>query len=427
MAETRAEAQTEPQTRTAKERLMKQRFGHAGTRAAAAASVLTLVLNLGMAMPAGAQVKTFKFGTAGNWKVLAVYTRNRVFSHCTAQARYKNGMKIFLIAYANQVWSLQFHRPDWPRRDGQQFPVTLKVDGRTVMTTDGKFRGRSAFISLGSSSKRVRAIMRGRVMAVVSPSGTSRFKLTGTNRAARMVGRCWKRHQTIATSRNDGAFGAPPGGNNQGAFGAPPSGSAKPPGAFRAPRQSPPTTRRRKSRALLTREQTMKLAIRYLSGVKAPYEILASDRNVFRNFPVNWRYETGRLGGMMVLKESRFNAEMGLQSLLRDHAKWCKGRSQVDRKPTRGVAGAKVARARGLCRTQGKVIGYDYSVAELKGRRVMLIIESLPTRSVRPGARASDRSGYPSNEQTSRNSGTKNTLPPLGTQRRQRAVGPDEL
>ena len=170
----------------------------------------------------------------------------------------------------------------------------------------------------------------------------------------------------------------------------------------------------------------MQLAIRYLSGTRTQYEILASDRNIFKNFPVNWRYDDGRGGGMMVLRNSRFNADTGLESLLRDQAKWCKGSSKVDRQPTRGNSGQRLARARGECRTNGRTVGYDYSVAELSDRRVMLIIEAVSARS-RQQAQPQDsrRSGQP--DDSGLGSNPFKNEPSGRTPRRDRAVAPNEL
>ncbi|MEO0729093.1 MAG: hypothetical protein AAFY64_01775 [Pseudomonadota bacterium] len=348
------------------------------------ASVAGLAAAVTFTADAAAQsMKTYKFGSAGNWRVQAITDNRGRFNHCSARVRYRSGMEVYLLAYRNGVWSIQFYRKDWPKREVSKFPVTLKIDGRTMMQTEGKFRGRSAFIQLGTSASRVRAIMRGKVMAVVSPSGTSRFRLTGTFRAAKMVARCWDKYREVSTARrNDGAFGSS--GNSQGAFGVAPKPRPRSDGAFGGGterREGRRAQERPKSgRAQLGRDKTIGLARRYLRASRRSYEILSGDENIFKNFPVNWRYENGQIGGMMVLQRSRFDADSGLQSLIRDQRKWCKGENEFQRKPTQGETGRRLAHTRGICRAPGqKTVVYDYSVAELSNRRIMMILEAVST------------------------------------------------
>lgn len=330
-------------------------------------------------------MRTQKFAQAGNWRIQSVTNASGTFNHCSARVTYRSGMQVFLIAFNNGVWSIQFFRKDWPKRKLQYFPVTLQIDGRTVMKTRGKFRGRSAFVELGTSARRVRAFMKGRVMSVISPSGVSKFKLTGTFRAAKSVARCWDRYREVATARrNDGAFGSAP-RRGEGAFGTP-----RPPndGAFGGGSTAPERKARpEQGRAQLGRDKTMRLARRYLTASQKSYEILPGNKNVFKNFPVNWRYESGQLGGMMILQSSRFDAESGLNSLIGDQRKWCKGSNAFERRATQGAAGRRLSRARGICRMEGKrTVVYDYSVAELSNKRIMMIIEAVSTARRTRGA-----------------------------------------
>ncbi|MEO0672890.1 MAG: hypothetical protein AAFZ05_12795 [Pseudomonadota bacterium] len=372
-----------------------------------------LGLAVAVAVPtiAMAQVKSTQFGKAGNWTINAVTTKGGTFNHCSARAVYKSGMEVYLIAYNSGNWSIQFYRKDWPQRKETKFPATLIVDGREIMRTNARFRGRSAFIDLGRSRNGLRAIMQGNIMAVRSATGTSRYRLTGTRRAAQVATRCWRRYRkTITANRNDGAFGGgartplPNNRSNDGAFG---SGSAKP--------------SLNRNKALVSRGETLDLATRYLSRAKVRYQILPKERNVFRFFPVNWRYDNGTYGGMLVLRNSKFNAVTGLESLLKDQAKWCKGRSATDRKPVSGARGRQVARARGICEVNGAVTEIEYSVAELGDGRLMFISEGLradKARKARPGGTAPAFPLPPS------------ARPPSGsnaTPRANRRPGPNEL
>ncbi|MEL6299893.1 MAG: hypothetical protein AAFQ45_15115 [Pseudomonadota bacterium] len=348
-------------------------------------TVLSAALAMAASTPlaAEAKVKSTRYAKAGNWTINSVIGSNGAFNHCSARAVYRSGMEVFLIAYNSGAWSIQFYRKDWPNRKDTKFPATLLVDGREIMRTQGRFRGRSAFLDLGRSARNRRAIMRGNIMTVRSASGESRYKLTGTNRAAGVVARCLQRYQgTIVANRNEGAFGGGarqgnPGGN-EGAFGGGNTNKA-------APRRNP---------AIVSRAQTLEFAARYLSKAKMRYEILQKEKNVFRYFPVNWRYADGRIGGMLVMQTRKLNAETGLTSLLRDQAKWCKGRSATDRRPLTGQPGRRLARARGICEANGRVTEVEYSVAELGNNRIMLIAEGL--NASRPGA-AAPKKGAPLN------------------------------
>jgi len=396
------------------------RAAHRGLLIAAAAAALFSVASQAHAQNA----KTYRYGKAGNWTVQAVYDNRQRLSHCSAGVRYKSGVQVYLIQYAHRGWSVQFFDKGWPKRPVSTFPATLKVDGRTVMETRGRFRGRSAFINMGKRQERVRAIMRGRIMTIISPTGKSNFRLTGSSAAAKVVRRCMAKHNR----RGSDAFAAKP---PSGAFGATPKPSS---GAFGDTRKSasgafgsnkvrrPRPAKKKGTHAKFSRAQTLEYAVRYLAKAKRRYEILPTGKTYFKNFPVNWRYVTGRRGGMMVLRTTRFNAEKAMQSLLGDQAKWCKGRSATDRRPTSGSSGRRLARARGMCEVGGKVSTYDYSVAELSGNRLLMIIESTPA-SV--GGAVSSRSRGPSTQglepaprsRRAPASSQSNTNPPDATRR----------
>ena len=223
------------------------------------------------------------------------------FDHCSATAKYRSGTQISLIAYATGNWNLQFYKREWQQRKRQNFPARLIVDGRTVFRGNGYFKGRSAFVYLGRSGKRVSALMRGRVMTVETSSGTSSFRLDGTFKAATLVSQCWKRHRrngrnngVVANNRgNRGAFG---GNTGQGAFGGNP-------GAFGSGPANNSQAR------VLARAATLELATTFLSKFKRPYSIMSRNQNVLKSFPVNWRFDNGLIGGMKVYRNTSTSAE----------------------------------------------------------------------------------------------------------------------
>lgn len=340
-----------------------------------AASVLTAAMFVAAASPVAAQkVRVVNFAKSGNWNVQAIYDRARqVFSHCSASATYRSGTKVSLIAYAGGDWKLQFYKRDWPKRPVTKFPARLVVDGKVVLRGAGNFRGRSAFIALGRSSKRVIALMRGRVMSIRTPSGTSSFRLDGTFRATVQLARCWKVHTNRPPS--SGAFAS-----NQGAFGSAPQQG----GAFGA-------TPRSSRGAVLPRGRTLELATAYLSKSKRPYSFLTRDKNVLKHFPVNWKFENGVIGGMKVYRNSGTGAEAVLQRMLAQQAANCKGRSATDRESVlRLKNGRRVYRARGVCEAKASsIIDIRYRVMELNAGMVMVVMH-MGLKGV-----DSDRSGTP--------------------------------
>lgn len=340
-------------------------------------SCIALMLGASVAGAQAQGLKTYPITKSGSWSIETLYNNN-VFVSCFARVRYKSGITVSMIAYHSGNWSLQFYRDDWPMREVSTFPATLEVDGRVISRRNATYRGRSVFVPVGTDSERVRALMRGRVMTIRSQSGVSSFRLTGSNRAAQEVARCWTDQRQKAgtggvAGNNNGAFGNNKGApNNGGAFGAPPRDNS---GAFGGPGSGQQARRPTDRRNVMSRGGTMEYVARYLARSPQRYEILPSSQNVFRNFPVNWRYENGRVGGMMVVAVTVPDAEKGISILLSDQTKLCEGRSATERKPTTGEAGRRVAKASGICEGKNGVSTLDYYAIEFGSNRIALIVE----------------------------------------------------
>lgn len=315
-------------------------------------------------------LRTFKFASEGNWTISAVYDGNS-FVSCYAGVIYRNGIRVSLIAYQNGNWSLQFYDQSWPDRAVSRFPAALDVDGRTILNASGTYRGRSVFLDIGRSIERVRALMRGRIMSVKSPSGTSRFRLTGSYKAANSVASCWVQQKKRTRQNNAGAFGVPSEGGS-GAFAAPATPDSGRASAFN---DGQPAARAPRDSRVLSRSGTMEFVVRYLAKSPMRYEILPSGRGYFRNFPVNWRYDDGREGGMMVLTLAQPNAEAGVRMLLADQTKLCAGRSATERKPTTGQPGSRIARASGVCQVDTGLSKLNYIAVEFGASQLALIVE----------------------------------------------------
>ncbi len=305
---------------------------------------------------ADAKVRVVPYTKAGNWSVRAVYSAKGPFDHCSANTKYVSGTRVSIIAYRSGNWRLWFAHDSWPDRGRQRFPARVVVDGRTVLNDTGHFKGRNAYVDLGRNVERVRAIMRGRSMSVVTPSGTSSFSLRGTSKATRAVARCWKAH-----------YRKPAGG---GAFGSA-NGRAATGGAF----GGQPAQPKRKANEL-SRGDTLALATRYLARSRQPYSILPREKGPLKHFPVNWKMQNGTIGGMRVFKNTTTDVTKLLSSLLAEQAKYCEGRSATEKGDVKTVKGRRMVRARGVCETnKGRVLNITYKVAELGRKMVMMITE----------------------------------------------------
>ncbi len=59
----------------------------------------------------------------GKWQGAAYTTDKGAFSHCTAAAKFDNGLALILAENANRSWLIGAGDPGWQFRDGQS--VTL--------------------------------------------------------------------------------------------------------------------------------------------------------------------------------------------------------------------------------------------------------------------------------------------------------------
>jgi hypothetical protein len=308
-----------------------------------------------VAVPAHAKVRVVPYTKSGAWKVQAVYGHNGAFNHCSASTRYQSGTRVSIIVYGSGNWRLWFSHSAWPVRQKSTFPATVRVDGRLVLSQKGYFSKRNAYVNLGKNVSRVRALMQGRAMAITTPAGTSRFKLTGTNQATRKIVGCWKAHYRRPAT-GGGAFGSA--NNNSRASGAFGGGVS-----------------RRRSIAL-SRASTLEIATQYLSKSSQPYSILPRGKNPLKQFPVNWKFQNGGIGGMRVFKNTNVQVDKLLGKLLSNQAKNCKGRNASQRELSKVIQGRRMVRARGVCETsKGAVLKVTYKVAELGRRLVMMVME----------------------------------------------------
>jgi len=339
-------------------------------------------------LPALAQApdntKVSDFSKSGHWTIVSV-RRGTAFSHCSAGAKYKSGTRVGIVALANGQWRLSFYHDDWPERTGQKFNARLVVDGREVLASAGQFNKKSALIDLGTTADRVKALMKGQVMSIETPSGKSSFRLDGTNAATGEVARCW-----TANARNSaeggGAFGAPSqGGSSGGAFGSAPPATG---GAFGGGSTSGGGSTK------LSRADTMELATRYLGKSAVPYEILPAERNVMKHFPINWRYRSGAIGGMMAVRGITTTTDDMLGKLLAEQTGYCKGSTASQRDQTSANNGATLSRGASICSTGGSVLRTAFSVWKASDNMMMIVIEA----GVQSGSQPAPNAGSAPND-----------------------------
>lgn len=319
-----------------------------------------VVVSTCAAVEAEAKVRIVPAGSSGAWKARAVYASSGLFDHCSAVARYKSGTRLSIIVYQSGNWRLWFAHDAWPDRGNTAFPARLEVDGRVMLSQNGYYKGRNAYIDLGANVARVKALMVGQTMSIVTPAGVSKFSLSGTNQATQLVARCWRTHFNARPPA--GAFGSA----NKSASG----------GAFGAPAVVAPPAKSSTRNIELSRANTMEIAANYLSKAALSYSILPKDKAPLKHFPVNWKLQDGSIGGMRVFKDTNVAVDALLGTLLSDQAKHCVGRNASEREAVKVIRGRKMIRARGVCATgDGKVLNTTYKVAELGQRMVMMVME----------------------------------------------------
>ncbi len=159
--------------------------------------------------------KTVPFSKYGAWKISAGLDKFGRLSFCTASGRYTSGTHFSIIFNRRKAsWLLQFYHRDWPFRRGKT-PVILRVDGRELSRTQATYYKNSVFVNLGRQISRVKRLMRGRRLSVLTSRGRSAYSLNGSSRATLEVAKCVKYFANRGGS--GGAFGGNP--NSGGAFG----------------------------------------------------------------------------------------------------------------------------------------------------------------------------------------------------------------
>ena len=153
---------------------------------------LIIVCALLMTSVASVSARTINFSKYKTWRIQALFDNSGQLTFCIATNTYRSGTK-FAIVYNRRKssWLLQFYHRNWPRRTGTT-PVILRVDGRDLHRTQARFHKNSVFIGLGPHISRVKTLMRGRALSVITPKGKSAYSLLGSDGATVEVAKCLK-------------------------------------------------------------------------------------------------------------------------------------------------------------------------------------------------------------------------------------------
>lgn len=326
-------------------------------------------------------ITTTPFGKSGHWSIVAV-SDARGFNHCAARVAYKSGIKVGMLGYFNGNWTLQFYRDDWAQRAEELFDVTLEVDGRQVLAAKGKWSGKSAFIYLGNSNERLAALMNGNEMTIVTASGRTKFRLDGSAKAVGIANSC-RQAQMAANPRREQNQSA-----NNGAFGAPAPSAAPARGAFGAPaaKPAPAPTPTPAQPIKLTRAETLPYADRYLKSRGISAQPIPEDANVLKHFPVNWKTQSGVIGGAMAIRGTAATAAQMADQLMAEQKQLCAGTlANAARYKTVAPDGSQIELATARC--EGGTSNYSivFQVTS-PAAGTMLIITEMVTAAPKPMA-----------------------------------------
>jgi len=309
--------------------------------------ILTSSLVLFATMSASlADTKSVFYANASGWTVEAVYdVPSSQFSFCVANAIYRDETNFAISLNRTGEWFLIFYNNAWSSSNTGAFPVNIIVDGKIIDRTDASWLAKGALIKFGDAPEKVVALMRGRVLTVATSSGTSRFSLDGSFKAALAVAACAELHSG-QQARDNGAFGNKPVAQNE------TEGANK-----------------------LPRSLTLEVAAEYLGKWNVPYRILPQSENFFTNLPVNWKYGEHSVGGMLVLTGSGLSGEQTFVSILQDHTKICTGKSGIVRETPERAGDSMIYKARGVCQENTETFEISYIV--LEGNEFVIIVLEL--------------------------------------------------
>jgi hypothetical protein len=140
---------------------------------------------------------------SGNWKG-AAYTNDNTgrFSHCAMSTAYQSGISMFFAISDNYTWRVGWSSKNWNLNVGQNYSVSLVVDGVNAGTLQARATNKQfAIAELPAQANLFNMFRQGNLLTVLSGNDRFQFSLLGTNAALTVLINC---------TRNQVGSAAPP-------------------------------------------------------------------------------------------------------------------------------------------------------------------------------------------------------------------------
>lgn len=279
---------------------------------------------------------------SGIWKG-AAYTSDTTsrFSHCAMSTAYPTGISMFFAISDNYTWRIGWSYKTWNLNVGQNYAVSLSVDGVNAGTLQAKAVNKQfAVAELPAQATLFDLFRRGNQLTMVSGSDRFQFSLLGTNAALTVLINCTRNQLASATPQpQPRPVPPPPGADRPGPITAPqpaeprptqPTAQPAPPSAAPAP---PANTRRlwpestAQQRVEAARTLSAILAMPAMQGFRPMSEREAIDLNLPQSVRADlaWRSEllTGTLD--IVPSQSGLNASAIASTIIAADRRACGG------------------------------------------------------------------------------------------------------
>src|SRR5262245_48844795 len=129
--------------------------------------------------------------TSGGWEGQANHDEDGTFRDCTMTADYANGITLAFIISRDFGWGLVLANDKWNLQVGSEEAVTLAVDMLSPIHSVAKVVDvHGILVPLENADPVVEAMRHGHTLAVITPAGEVRFKLSGTRDAIAALANC---------------------------------------------------------------------------------------------------------------------------------------------------------------------------------------------------------------------------------------------
>ncbi|HVY12449.1 MAG TPA: hypothetical protein VHB73_02670, partial [Alphaproteobacteria bacterium] len=127
----------------------------------------------------------------GEWAVGMVPGEKGGFGYCLARAPYDNGLQLALALSPKRELNIGVMVPDGGFKDGDHYPMTVSVDGGFKRERPGVApQPELLMVPLGKDAEALRALNRGKVLAIEGPEDIAYFGLKGSGKALASLQEC---------------------------------------------------------------------------------------------------------------------------------------------------------------------------------------------------------------------------------------------